>query len=509
MKTDLVVLLLLLSTLSAPLQAVTSRSGTTTAPPLHDCELTDQRDLGVWDDVFVCDDQDMIILRRGVGLFSLSTKGSDNPKELATAPVLTNARIISCATTGERLWLFMESTQTSPFAIDAQSGEVSEFEIQKLRVPGNHTPGIQSHVIVPHTGSVLLMIAGGDRDTWPRDGNRPIYFWMSLKSGKVVRFPIGWDLEYFSANQRVAVFEKPQETRFQRRPLQAVDMETGDYLANPPDRRNEHFVSFNWAETRMVKPLYVRRTETGDRDHFGGISMRGTVLPFDLHLKETSYLSTAKAEDDFTGFRLRREGAADLEASPLWIVSSNQPPNPEYIAPATTGFALLKRGNCVYVTTGHGPKGASSEAFFSVYSNKSTWNVLDGVQRLPELEAQFADKDYIEDKMNVRLIDSFGSQTSIVLCLFQHVRGDMRAIAFPVRGKSMERKTWQRAVLLTSNGERYMTNLFREGQAPDLIWIHDSGRVITGNYIWQTSGSSRQRKVQLTETLLRITEIPQ
>ena len=508
MKTNLFVLLLLFATLSAPLHAATARSGTTTAPPLQVCGSTDKRDLGLWDEVFVCDDHEMIILRRGVGLFSLSTERADNPKELTTASVLANTQIVSCATTDERLWLFMESTRTTPFAIDAESGEVSEFQIPGLIVPGNHAAGIQSYVIVPHTDSVLLMIAGGDRDSWPRDGNRPIYFWMSLKSGKVIRFPIGWDLEYFSANQRVAVFKKPQETLIRTRTLQAVAMETGDCLANTPDRRNEHFVSFNWVDTQMVKPLYLRTAETGDRDLFGGISMRGVVLPFDLQLGETSYLSTARAADNFVGFRLRREGANDLEASPFWIVSSKQPPAPECIATATTDFALLTRGSCVYLTTGQGPKEASSEAFFHDYGNRSTWNILDGVPRLPELEAQFANRDYIEDTMNVRLVDSFGVQGSLVLCLFQHDRREKRAITPPARGGSMERITWRRAVLLTSNGQRYLTDLFREGEVPDLIWLHDSGRVITGNYSWQTSGSTRQRKVQLTETVLRITEIP-
>ena len=41
------------------------------------------------------------------------------------------------------------------------------------------------------------MIAGGDRESWPREGNRPVYFWMNLNSGKTLRLPTGWDLSYF------------------------------------------------------------------------------------------------------------------------------------------------------------------------------------------------------------------------------------------------------------------------------------------------------------------------
>jgi len=38
------------------------------------------------------------------------------------------------------------------------------------------------------------------------------YYWMNLESGKVMRFPTGWDLNYFSADQRRAVFENIQPT---------------------------------------------------------------------------------------------------------------------------------------------------------------------------------------------------------------------------------------------------------------------------------------------------------
>ena len=280
-----------------------------------------------------------------------------------------------------------------------------------------------------------MMIAGGDRDTWPRDGNRPVYFWISLKSGRVVRFPIGWDLEYFSGDQRVAVFHKPQEKRYQKRPLQAVDMETGNYVERIPDRRTEPYVWFNWSETQVVKPLYERRAKTGSRDNFAGISVRGLVLPFDLHLKETYRLSEATAEDGFVGFRLRPEGASAQEPGPFWLVALEQPSIPKHVASTIAGFAMLERGNCVYATTGHGPKRASAEAFFRFHGEKSTWNVLDGVQRLSELDKQFADKDYVKDKMTVRMIDGFGSHDSLALCLFSHFRRDMRAVTLPLRGK--------------------------------------------------------------------------
>jgi hypothetical protein len=94
--------------------------------------MTGQRDMGVWDDVFLCEDQDEIILRRGETLFSLSVTGSAKPRELASASALAKSQIVACATMRERLWLFLQSTEISPFAIDAHSGQVSEFKVPKL-----------------------------------------------------------------------------------------------------------------------------------------------------------------------------------------------------------------------------------------------------------------------------------------------------------------------------------------------------------------------------------------
>ena len=480
--------------------------GTTAkAPPLRDCQTTTPKDLGIWDDAFVCEDQNFILLRRGETLFSLSMMPPSELVKLVTAPETKSTEITFGTQSNGRLWLFLQSSESAPFAIDAHSGKVVEFGIPGLKIPGEHSPGIQSYVIVRHADAVLLMIAGGDRETWPRDGNRPVYFWMSLKSGKVIPFPIGWDLEYFSSDQTVAVFAKPRAGNLDRRPLQAVDVRTGTLINEIPDRQKEGSVSFNWTETEEVKPLTVRRPEAGDRDHFGGISVNGLVLPLDLGLDGVHYMSTAKAKDGFVGFRLRREGATNGEPGSLWLVPLKEHEKLEHVGSAVTDFAMLGDGKCVFVTAGDGPKERTSEAFFYSHNKKSTWNVLDGVERLPDLDKEL-DKNYVENKMTVRLIDGFGAleHGSLVLCLFSHFRGDLRAHVIPSQGKRLEPMTWRRALILTSAGERYMTGLFREGNAPDRIWLHNSGRMITGNYIWQSSGSRRERKMQLTEVMVQI-----
>jgi hypothetical protein len=57
-----------------------------------------QRDLGVWDDVFACGAEEVVVLRRGKELFTLSMSSSAELKKLAAAPAAGATRIIACAT---------------------------------------------------------------------------------------------------------------------------------------------------------------------------------------------------------------------------------------------------------------------------------------------------------------------------------------------------------------------------------------------------------------------------
>jgi len=234
------------------------------------------------------------------------------------------------------------------------------------------------------------------------------------------------------------------------------------------------------------------------------------MYPFDAKLNGVYRLSAAKKREDFVGFRLRREGAMNGKPSSFWLMSLKQHDSPQRVATGVTSFSMLDQGNCVFATSGHGPKKKSSEAFFRNYSDKSTWNILDGVNRLPELDKQFVDKDYVKDKLTVRFVDGFGDRkySPLVFCLFTHIRTDWRALILPQQGKRLGQMTWRRAIILTSDGERYMTDLFREGNVPDLIWLHNSGKLIMGNYLWRNSGStSRERQIQLREiTLMSIAE---
>ena len=103
------------------------------------------------------------------------------------------------------------------------------------------------------------------------------------------------------------------------------------------------------------------------------------------------------------------------------------------------------------------------------------------------------------------MIEGIGSgrHEPLALCLCAHYRGDMRAL---IRGQErvMERVTWRRALLLGHDGRRCLTPLFREDNPPDRVWLHNSGRLLTGRYVWAESDGGRTRQVRLSECTVQL-----
>jgi hypothetical protein len=467
------------------------------APPLHQGKVSPTADLGLWDDVFVVHDQDIIVLRKGDELFSLLMEAAAKPKRIAKVAAAINTQIIAGAAVDKRLWLFLNSAKAAPCAVDLHSGTVATFDIPGLKVPGSQAPGIGAYRIVPHLQAAVLDVSGGDRATWPRDGNRPVHFWMDLKSGKVVQLPIGWDLHYFSADESVAAFG----------PTRAIAMKTGEKIDAAPDRRKELCNSWDWTNKQRVRALHERREGKGDADYFAGVSVNGRVLPVNIGLDDVRYMSLAKADDSAAGFRLRRSGAGTEEPSPLWLVPFKDSKKTEPIANDVTDFAMLGYGNTVYVTVEKPAKRDLSErkrrneAFFYTRSERSSWNVLEGVERLPKLGEALAEASFIQDSLTIRIIEGFGASKHepAVICLFEHHRGDGRARILSME-EALKSVTWRRAILIGRDGKRSLTPLFRDGNLPDQIWLHHSGKVITGTSVWNEANGERKRQVQLSES---------
>jgi hypothetical protein len=466
------------------------------APQLHQGKVSPTTDLGTWDDVFVLHDQDFIVLRRGDELFSLAMEASAKPKRIAKVAAVNNTQIITGVAVDKRLWLFLNSSKSAPCAVDALSSTVATFDIPGLKVPGSQAPGIGAYRIVPHLQAAVLDVSGGDKATWPRDGNRPVYFWMDLKSGKVVRLPIGWGLDYFSADESVAAFG----------PARPIDMKTGEKIDMAPNRRKEPFITYDWTNNNRVRPLYERREGKGDVDYVAGLSVDGRVLPVNLGLEDVFYMSMAKSDDSAAGFRLRRSGAGTSEPSPLWLVPFKDSKKTESIAAEVTDFTMLGYGNTVYVTREKAVKRAFAEsrrydeAFFYTRTDRSTWNISEGVERLPKLAEVFAEANFIEDIFRVRLIEGFGAgkHEPAAICLFEQSRGDRRAFALPGPGPALKSETSRRAIVIGRDGKRSLAPVFQDGNLPDQIWLHHSGKVITGTNIWEDLKGERKRQVQLS-----------
>lgn len=422
-----------------------------------------------------------MIVRRASELFSLAMTPASIPNKIANSPALVKSRIVTGAAIADKYWLFLTSANGLPFAIEAKSGMVCRFEIPGLAVPGSQVPEIQGCVIVPHVKAAIVMLAGGDRATWPRPGNGPVYFWIDLTSGTVVQFQMGWQLNSFSGDERIAYFA---DVRGEGRHTNlAIDMTTGKQFNSNSAYRPEGNIPFDWFDKQKVKPL-------GGSGGFSGLSIDGRAVPVNTGVMGIHYLSMAKAGDGFAGFRLRRNGANDSQPSPLWIVPLNEPQKTEPIANGVTDFSLLDQGNVAFVTLEHKdehevpPHRRHYETHFYSRAGKTTWNVFDGIERLPRLDQRLAQADYIEDRQSVRLIEGFGTNrhSPFVVCFFSHHRNDLRANPMPVNGVTLKPENWRCAIAVEHDGKRSLVPLFREGNMPEKIWLHKSGKLITGNY---------------------------
>ncbi len=481
----------------------------TQAPPLLEGKVTPASELGLWDDVFVDQASDVMILRRDEALYSLAMTATATPEQLSRVPSANKTRIFTGAAFESKFWLFVNCSDRVPCAIDARNGTVVSFEIPGLTVPGSQVPEIQSCVIVPHTKSAIIMVSGGDRTSWPRPGNGPLYFWFNLKSGKVIRLPTGWQLNCFSDDETVALFANYNNEGATYHP---TDMRTGEASTAWPKENTKYCIPFDWGNKHKVKPLHSWYSWTDGRrgpDFFAGLSVEGVALPIDVGIKEIRYLSMGKMTDGFAGFRLRHNGGNSGDPSPLWITPKGQSTKPEVIARGTIDFAMLGQGNVVFVTDEHEgkrePHKRHVKALIHEQEANTRWDVLEGVERLPELAKEYANANYIEDSMKVRLIESFGSEQKkpMVLSLFEHRQNDLRSNPSIMRAKRVQWGTWRRAITITHDGQRSMTPLFRTGDLPEQFWLHHSGALVTGKYVWSGAEAARQRQVQLSAYTLR------
>lgn len=299
------------------------------APPLGKCSAL-KTDLGVWDDCFVFDDASLIVLRSGTDLYSVSLTGKHDIKKVLTLPEMDSIQFEWGATRGGKSWLFCRAKNSAAFAIDVTTGHEVQLTGSGKDLDECRDAQTFSCLTAPHLEATIVEVTGTGKPDWPRDGNRPVYFWFNLQSGKTIQLPIGWDLEYFSADQSVAVFEKPSEEICHGRPLAALDMKTGECTEEIPDRSKVYWTrrpinEYDRYVNRKLVPQMTRSLRLpfcpskGYNETFAGLSVDGEIYPFTIPLQEKYCLASADSYCGWTLLSFTPEGGSPFKPRSHWL----------------------------------------------------------------------------------------------------------------------------------------------------------------------------------------------
>ena len=468
------------------------------APPLAEAAVLEDRDLGLWHDVNAPPHQDVLLLRRHSDLFRISMHAPTEVAKVNSNELLRHSEIRGSRVTPDAFWLFFNSSLTVPFAMELGSGRIVMFDVPELNVPGNGTPRIQS--IVDSNQAMIIMVQGGDRVTWPRNGSRPLYYRFDLNTGDLTRYPTGWDLNFFSPDQRVAVFQKAA------RGWQAVEIDTGSYLDETLDYRRDRFVPFDWGDEKRLKPVYGPEGTPGHR--IVGLSVPGTVHLLTIHREGRHYIENAQAGEPHLMFRFRPEGAVHIAPVPLYAASTLEPEaEATLVDESTIDVQSFPGGNALFVSSrGEAERRRHHIAYFYDPVAQTSWDVFSGVDGLDDLDAETLAKPFIEDQRRIYLIAGFGSSefTASSIAVFDHSRGDMRS-SLPLSGEPrVPIESWRRAIIVTADGARRMTRLFSENESISSTWYHNSGTVYQGWDEWSGEGESPVREIRLQMTRLEL-----
>lgn len=98
--------------------------------------VLENKEWGSWEDLFFLEDQELFILRQGVELFLLSATKNPSLQKVLSLERLDKTQILRATLQNGKFWLFLYSTGKIPFALEIFSGQIVEFPIEGLRLPG-------------------------------------------------------------------------------------------------------------------------------------------------------------------------------------------------------------------------------------------------------------------------------------------------------------------------------------------------------------------------------------
>lgn len=480
-------------------------SGVAGALPLTKCEVSPRFDLGEWDEVVPQGGEGALLLRRGNTFYSLPSLDSTEPVALAQTPAAPESAVFRAVGTGADVWAIVNFEHAMPVAVNIASGQISRFQ-----VPGfDEAAIIDSVEYIPTANAILVNMFGNTdaRQVWPRKSH-PVYFWMSLATGKVIAFPLEWALDGFSPDQSVAIFTAWNGTAGGRWETHAVQLATGQSTVAPNRYLKTGFAPYDWQDKDEIKTLYAPLPGKGDRPYFAGFSYYGQSLYFDLGLSEQHHKRQVDFRGGYLAFTARINEHPERFDSPLWVMAREDGAVPQKLLTRVDDFALLDDGNAVAVTT-HEKRIPKLEAYYLGRSDKRVGNLLDGIPRLPPIEDRFRHRDNIHEGMSIDFKGGRGPgvRGRLALCRFHHFRED------PLSNNEFgphvhPRQSWNCALLVASNGDRFLLDperfiirdpdLLSAKSPPDKIWLSNSGRILLAHYIWlENEAGIRVRHVRL------------
>jgi hypothetical protein len=317
----------------------------------------------------------------------------------------------------------------------------------------------------------------------------------------MVRLPTGWDFNYFSADQKRAVFENVSTNAMMYRPWVTLDMATGEMVSELPDQTKE-----SWSESTMnfweasvskyenrqnVWQLRTPRTPMkllhpqpgrgcGD-DKFAGLAVSGVDYPLAMTNVGTARCVDAKSAGNLAAFLFEPDGGGRNENN-LWITKLEENAMPTLLA-TNCNFEMLGEDHCAWIGYDKVPEGMVYDT-----QSKTAWNILEGIPiwtntivvlsdvvdkhktHIPQIESGIA------PMVSLRLIPGFGSARfpAQVLCLFSSINVVPAYMAPPLSD------FWQ-FVLLTAQGERYQIKLpkdLSDSVSGQQFWLHNSGKLV-------------------------------
>jgi hypothetical protein len=354
-------------------------------------------------------------------------------------------------------------------------------------------------------GGAIVTIGGADPTNWPdKPTLSAVRFWLDLATGRTAQLPIGWSPTYYSADLRWA--GSPENDGWPvGRVVKGLNLATGQIAdSDVPDWHKDYWVlglNRRGPLSSEAEPLYKPKP-LNTRTVLAGIAAGGKSVPWDFAM-EDPYLPTAKASDGWAALHVRGHDAHRKETHSLWFAPLQQGARPRRLADGVGAYELLGPGQCLFTAMRPDPLRDFYHASFDAYlyedRKKAAWDVLDRIDRLPPLAAELTGKPYVEDKMSIRLLRSFGcpARGALVLASFDHLRSDLRAMPFGHREPPVPRARWKSKVLLASDGRRLELDL--PDRESEQLWLHNSATLVRAvpKTLEAASGAVRRLEVSL------------